>query len=169
MLRLISLTLALALPLSACAPAQPGTPPAPELPADVLAACPVTASVFDTPPEDPNADPFGPGPWFINADRSIWLPADSYSFSVGENKFGWIRPTGESGAITGRRLDGDAPPISYFSPGGYFTGFEVGALTIPTAGCWEVTATAGVHALVIVVAVPGALPQQHPAVRAARH
>ncbi|MGQ0600166.1 MAG: YncE family protein [Anaerolineales bacterium] len=113
--------------------------------------CPVSESVATPAPDDPNADPFGNGPWFINADRSIWMPL--HSMSVGGNKLVWIRPAGASSAIIGRRLDGEAPPLEYFSPGGYFTGFEVGGLTFPTEGCWEVTATAGESALTFVVEV----------------
>ncbi len=126
-------------------------PPAPaEEP--VAFACPITPSISAPAPDDPNADAFGNGLWFINADRTVWFPADGWQ--VGGNKAVWIRPAGTQGEITGRRLDGDAPPVSYTSPrGSYPTGFEVGGLTFPSNGCWEVTATAGESALTFVVEI----------------
>src|SRR6266436_8395022 len=37
-----------------------------------LPACAVTEATQAKPPDDPNADPFGYGPWQINQDRTIW-------------------------------------------------------------------------------------------------
>jgi hypothetical protein len=151
----LSLTLTL---VAACS--SPGALPLGEQAAPVDSAtiaepvaftCPVSESVALPPPDDPNAGPFGNGPWFINADRSIWLPRAA--MSVGANKLVWIRPSGASGTISGRRLDGEAPPLAYSTPDGYPTGFEVGSLTFPTEGCWEVTATAGESTLTFVVEV----------------
>lgn len=135
--------------LTACQPlaAQPTQP------AITLENCPFSVTVIEAPAKDPNADPFGSGPWFINADRSIWIPAQ---LSAGDNKLVWIRPAGTTGVITGQRLDAEAQPLEYNSPGGasYPTGFEVGGLMFPTEGCWEVTATAGESRLQFVTLIP---------------
>jgi len=50
--------------------------------------------------------------------------------------------------VTGTRLDGAAPGLTAEIPEGYGArGFQASALVFPTAGCWEVTATAGGRSL----------------------
>src|SRR5256885_15196095 len=75
--------------ISPTATAQPteaatlGTPPA--------EACPVTPPIYAQPAKDPNADAFGFGYWYINADRTIWagpLP-DGKSWEAGSQKVAW--------------------------------------------------------------------------------
>src|SRR5574337_1885364 len=78
-----------ALALAACKSAQANTQksPATMIPAPVESRptptaqptdnCPVSPTVNAQPPKDPNADPFGFGPWFINADRTMWAGLDS--------------------------------------------------------------------------------------------
>jgi hypothetical protein len=57
-------------------------------------------------------------------------------------KFGWWRKAGGKLRITGRRLDGPAPPARGFVPDGYgATGFQSSGVEFPTEGCWEVTGT----------------------------
>jgi cytochrome c2 len=109
------------------------------------ASCPVSPTIYEQPAKDPNADPFGHGPWVVNEERSIWvdLPPDG-SWPAGEGqKVMWIRPAGTDLVVDGRRLDGDAPPLEAVIPCCYPTGFQVTGLTFPAAGCWQVTATAG--------------------------
>lgn len=68
-------------------------------------------------------------------------------------KWGWWR--GEPGKlrITGRRLDGDAPPLTAYLPDYGKRGFQSSAISFPTAGCWEVTATVGDAELTFVTLV----------------
>lgn len=107
--------------------------------------CPVTPTVRETPPKDPGADPFGDGPWHVNADRTIWV----YNWSFPEWRQGlnqkvmWIRPAGTELKVTGKRLDGPSAPLEARIPCCYPTGFQVSTVTFPTAGCWKVTAKAG--------------------------
>lgn len=141
--------------LAACAAPAPAGEGPHTAPVNVAAStfqCPVTAAFRAEPANDPNADPFGDGPWFISADRSIWMPT---YLNAGGNKLVWIRPAGTTGHITGQRLDAEAAPLEYTSPGGasYQTGFEVGGLTFPTEGCWEVTAQAGKSSLTFVTEI----------------
>jgi catechol 1,2-dioxygenase len=127
--------------------------------ADALetATCAVTQPFQDEPPDDPNADPFGFGPWHINAERTLWvgLPPD-LSWHPGGEKVIWIRPAGTKLTITGQRLDGEAPPLRADIPCCYPTGFQVTGLFFPTEGCWEVTATAGEHELRFITQVTSA-------------
>jgi hypothetical protein len=59
-------------------------------------------------------------------------------------KFGWTRGVRGKLNVTGRRIDGDAPPLR-FETGtpGIGSGFQASFLIFPTPGCWEVTAQVG--------------------------
>jgi len=117
-------------------------------------ACAVTPPVYDEPPDDPNADPFGYGPWQINAERTIWaaLPPDESWGTEGE-KVIWIRPAGTRLTITGERIDKVGPPLEVNALCCYLTGFQVTGLTFPERGCWRVTAEAGDQRLSFVTEV----------------
>ena len=115
--------------------------------------CPVTPRIKATPPRDPNADPFSDGPWYVNADRSIWTAGDWTSGTKG-NKALWIRPQGTSLVVTGRRIDdGDSRPLAIDIPCCYRTGFQATRVYFPTAGCWELSAAAGTSKFTFVVRV----------------
>jgi hypothetical protein len=68
-------------------------------------------------------------------------------------KFGWYRLTSGALTITGRRLDGPAPPASGQTSGYGLTGFNASGVTFPTAGCWQVTGHVGHAALTFVTFV----------------
>ena len=110
-----------------------------------IRACDVTEPIRAEPPRDPNADPFGSGPWYVNADRTIWAGWDAVRMGAGEkgNKVLWIRPQGSQLTVSGRRLDADAASMKARVPCCYPTGFQASGLFFPTAGCWEITAKAG--------------------------
>jgi hypothetical protein len=68
------------------------------------------------------------GPEFVQPDGSVGM------------KFGWWRAVPGGLRITGRRLDGPAPPLRADVPAGYGqTGFQASGVDFPTEGCWEVT------------------------------
>jgi hypothetical protein len=108
-------------------------------------SCPATGAIRAEPPRDPNADPFGSGPWYINADRTIWAGWDAVRMKAGPqgNKVLWIRPQGTQLKVSGRRLDSHAPPARAEIPCCYPTGFQASGLYFPTEGCWEISAKAG--------------------------
>lgn len=139
----------LGLLLAACRPASAASQPS------QAKQCAVTPAVIDQPPDDPNADPFGSGPWLINAERTIWAHwgAGWAAGAQAANKVIWIRPAGADLQLSGHRLDGDAPPMEASIPQGYHTGFQVTGLHFPTAGCWAVTAQAGDERFEFVVAI----------------
>jgi hypothetical protein len=117
--------------------------------------CRATAAVRAEPPRDPNADPFGSGPWYVNADRTIWAGWDAVRMRAGKkgNKVLWIRPSGTQLTVSGRRLDGNAQPMKPTIPCCYPTGFQASGLAFPTEGCWEITAVAGTSQLTFVTKV----------------
>lgn len=119
--------------------------------------CSVSKGMLDTPPEDPNAAPFGSGPWHINPDRTIWVWDKAYKAGDANERL-WIRPSGTQLVVVGRRLDREAPPLQSVIPCCYPTGFQASGLLFPTEGCWEVTGTAGSSKLTFVTKVEGRDP-----------
>ena len=118
--------------------------------------CRLSELIRAEPPRDPNADPFGPGPWYVNADRSIWAGWFAGHWVSGSkgNKVLWIRPQGTNLKVVGRRLDGDgAMTLTADMRCCYPTGFQASRVYFPTSGCWEVTATAGSSELKFVTKV----------------
>lgn len=96
---------------------------------------------------------------FGNEHLWIFLPADGVlQLRPGDQevKFGWWRLRGGDLSISGRRLDGDAPPLGSIIPAGYEGGgFQATGLTFPTPGCWEVTGSAsGTLTFVVYVRSP---------------
>jgi len=116
-------------------------------------SCTVTHAIKAKPADDPNADPFGYGPWYINGDRTIWAGWDATRLREGWNKVLWIRPQGTELRVSGRRLDAVAPPLTARIPCCYPTGFQATGLIFPSSGCWEIKATAGSSELTFVVEV----------------
>ena len=130
-----------------------GRPMSPEAPAAPQHPCAVSKPVRAEPPRDPNADPFGMGPWFVNADRTIWTWATRLVSGDGGNKLLWIRPAGTTLEVSGRRLDGPSPPLTFSMPAVYPSGFQASGIVFPRAGCWEIRAKAGKSELVFITLV----------------
>lgn len=125
------------------------------------AICSPTEPVWAKPPDD-TAVQGSPdfGYYFINEDESIWAAAwwteqaVTYLRAGGTGiKTGWFRPAGATLAITGERLDAQAPPLEAHIPCCYPTRFQATGLSFPTEGCWEVTARAADNELSFVVQV----------------
>ncbi len=124
-------------------------------------ACPLTEPAWIKPPEDTavsDAPVFGY--YYVNEDRSIlasawWTETEAYHLRASEEglKVGWFRPAGADLQITGRRLDGQAPPLEAEVPCCYPTRFQATGLIFPTEGCWEVNAKAAESTLTFVVTV----------------
>jgi hypothetical protein len=135
----------IALPLSSAVPDGAG-PAAP---------CAVSNAVQETPPNDPNADPFGAGPWYVNADRSIWAGWDAVRMKSGGrgNKVLWIRPAGSDLVVSARRLDGESGKFEAEIPCCYPTGFQPSGLRFSEPGCWEISAKAGSRSLTFITRV----------------
>ncbi len=69
-------------------------------------------------------------------------------------KFGWWRESAGELTITGRRLDGPAPPARGEVPSGYGSlGFQASGVIFPTEGCWESTGTVAGTSLTFVTFV----------------
>lgn len=124
------------------------------------AVCPASEPVRLTPPDDEAvSNPPTQGYYFANEDNSIlasawWVTEDAPEYDPSQGiKVGWFRPAGETLVITGRRLDGSAPPLQVEIPCCYPTRFQATGLYFPTSGCWEITATAGESTLTFVVTI----------------
>jgi len=122
------------------------------------ASCSPTQPRLLTPPDDEAVSgPPAEGYYFANQEQTIWasawfVDADEFVYRPSEDiKVGWFRPAGETLVITGRRLDGAAPPLEAHVPCCYPTRFQATGLKFPTPGCWEITATAGESSLTFIV------------------
>jgi hypothetical protein len=65
-------------------------------------------------------------------EKTLWMSAD----------FSWDREWRPKLRVTGRRLDGDAPPLRTLPPTNAFPCPTVAMLSgvyVPTPGCWEIT------------------------------
>ena len=111
-------------------------------------ACDVTRPVNERPPDDPGSMPFAgtPGPWYVNADRTMWAWGGTPAPNTLGTKVLWVRPSGLALSITARRLDGDAVPVSISLPATPRT-FQPSGLAFPTSGCWEVMGSTGENTL----------------------
>lgn len=172
--RSLALSLSLAL-LVACINAPPprrtaaispvnrpiSTPLAAQAP-DVKAgmdACPQTEAVWAKPPDDAAVqDASAFGYYFVDEDRSIWASAwwasqvdDLAQVRQDGIKVAWFRPAGARLAITGQRIDAQAPPLHAHVPCCYPTRFQSSGLFFPTEGCWAVQAKAADRTLAFVV------------------
>lgn len=130
----------------------------PTLPPD----CPVTLpSLFEPPPGVSRDALFGAGTSHGNGRLWVGGLGDGGVIEVGPAeggvigvKFGWWRVTAGDLKITGRRIDGIAPPVRADVPDGYGeTGFQASGVYFPTVGCWEVTGQVGATALTFVTYV----------------
>jgi hypothetical protein len=123
--------------------------------------CPVTEPMLLEPPDDPAVQGSSePGLYYVNKNRSMWASAwwagqEEESLRATEEgiKVGWFRPAGADLEITGRRLDGESPPLNVHLPCCYPTRFQASGLEFPTDGCWEITAKAAESQLEFVVSI----------------
>ena len=124
-------------------------------------ACPVTPPNGSTPPgEQPNPDHLGNGALWTGLwpyGRVVFQsggPGQIHQDGSLEMKFFWWRGVRGQLEISGRRLDGAAPPLGADIPTGYGdTGFQATSLIFATEGCWEVTGRAGGASLTFVTFV----------------
>lgn len=163
--------------LAACTPgnklsaAEPESAPVSTLPLPTGApfVCPVTKppeTAFVPPDPWPAVPPDAGRFWF--GDRDLWtaLPVDGQwaQLAHGE-KFWWWSAEFDVSVddtpdlrITARRLDGDAPPFESFpATNGYHDSINwamLSGVTLPTAGCWEITGDYQGEQLTLVVNVP---------------
>jgi hypothetical protein len=143
------------------APSTAASVPRPVTPADAR-RCPVTPPRRFRPPPGVAADAlFGAGSSHGNGKLWVGGLGDDGVIEGGPDyvepdgsvgmKLGWWRAVTGRLRISGRRLDGPAPPLHADVPGGYGDrGFQASGVSFPTEGCWEVTGTAGTATLTFV-------------------
>jgi len=133
---------------------QSGTQPRSGVPA----SCPVT-----TPP----AHPFTPPAWYEPADDDFWLGSEklwtqgnksgvwewephkpghehevqplTVKISWGSIDYYWRKEPRPNLTLTGRRLDGEAPPLLLAPMTNAGRGIMLSGVYVPTPGCWEIT------------------------------
>ena len=121
----------------------------------------------------PDGGPRENNDWYANADRTIWATFWGWDFVrrdpdepdprtgyVPGQKVLWYKPSQYPLAVTGRRIDGDAPPLVYDisldpRPRGPI---QPSRVYFPSVGCWELDAKAGSSELRFVVLVKSPMP-----------
>lgn len=73
-----------------------------------------TAVRRDAPPQE-GADPLGSGPWYINADATVWALKQRWQPGV-FLKTVWVKPVRTMLIVVGRRLDAAAPALESAFP-----------------------------------------------------
>jgi hypothetical protein len=83
------------------------------------------------------------GPFGLWPDGTVIFTPGGAGFVTSEGglgmKFGWTKVAGKL-RVTGRRLDGDAAPLSFSTHENRGPGFQASHVIFSTPGCWEVTA-----------------------------
>ncbi len=116
--------------------------------------CPVTTPIDANPPTVvPDGRPFiGPGLFYVSPDRKIWARVGGWNTSTpGALRVLWLKPLGVPLEVSGRRLDAAVPPLRVFAGGEGHEDLQVGSLTFPTEGCWEIVAQSGNSVLRFVI------------------
>lgn len=121
--------------------------------ASYLDICPVTrANGLGPPGEKRSPKHHGNGKiWTVLWPDGLIEFGEGRPGSIGDDgvlamKFPWWRGEGVRGRlrISGRRLDGEAPPAFGEVPDGYGdSGFQASSILFPTEGCWEITGSVG--------------------------
>lgn len=149
-------------PLASPAPTSGSAAPNPTPSSAPSASCPVTKPT--TAPPNIGRALFGSESAFGN--EALWvgglgeggaIVVDSrFVHSDGSIgwKLGWWRIASGKMTITGRRLDGRAPPVRALVPDGYGdSGFQSSGVDFPTEGCWEITGAVSSSTLTFVTLV----------------
>ena len=120
-------------------------------------SCPVTPASDERPPDQHLAEWAPQDEWYRSPDGNIWVAQNNIAgIPVGEmTKVLWGKPTDLELTVTGRRLDGDAPPLlTDVSPYYREQNINPSGIGFSAPGCWEIEARAGKSVLRIVVNVP---------------
>jgi len=156
-LLLSMLTLSL---LAAASLGQQGPAPRPQASAECKVTRPngIAAGVKETVPNSYGNSEVSVGPFGLCPDGILVFKPGGAGFVTRTGalgmKWGWMRGVPGELRITGRRLDGEAPPLRSEVPSGYGDrGFQASYLIFPTAGCWEVTGSVGQSSVTFVTKV----------------
>lgn len=116
--------------------------------------CHVSALVEDRPPDGSDAFAGSPRPsWYANPSRTIWAQWWGKTYT-GPYKVLWVRPQGATIKVTGHRLDGAAPPVTADIGSGSPLTFQSSGSSFPSAGCWQIDASAARETITFVVKLP---------------
>lgn len=120
----------------------------------IRSKCTPSQTILAEPPKEPNADAFGYGRYYVNANRTLWVAQNDWQAGAEGNKVIWIRPAGRKLVVTGERIDVEAPPLKADPDQGTVAyGFTVIGLYFPAPGCWRIDARADNDELVFIARV----------------
>jgi hypothetical protein len=133
-------------------------PPQPNFECEVTKPNGIAAGIEEPAPGSYGNREVSAGPFGLWPDGTIVFKPGGAGFITRNGalgmKFGWMRGVSGKLEITGRRLDGAAPPLRSEVPDGYGDrGFQVSYLIFPTPGCWEVTGHVGDSSVTFVTKV----------------
>jgi hypothetical protein len=131
----------------------------------------LSAVCLTTLPQSPAFIP--PAPYPADASGGFWYGSDAlwtrlplngdwaragvgYKFFFFSKDFDWRAARQPLLILTGKRIDGDAPPVALAggtNAGGKGWKAMLALFEMPTAGCWEINAYHDGHALTFVVSV----------------
>jgi hypothetical protein len=136
---------------------------------DAANGCPLSKHVIGYPTGGPRGD----NDWYANSERTIWAtfwgwdfvgrgPKENYPRAgyIATPKVLWYKPKEYPLSVTGRRIDGTAPPLLFDIANDPDPNrpIQPSRVDFPTAGCWELDAKAGVSELRLVVFVKAPEP-----------
>jgi len=116
--------------------------------------CHVSELVKDQPPDGSSVSASAsPRPsWYANPRRTIWAMWNGKTYT-GSYKVIWFRTQGATLTVTGRRLDGAAPPMTADIGTGSPHTIQGSGLKFSSAGCWQIDASAAGETLTFVVKI----------------
>ena len=116
--------------------------------------CHVSELVKDQPPagSEVNASSDPKAAWYSNPRRTLWSAWNGKTYT-GAYKVLWFRTRGATTTVTGHRLDGAAPPMTADIGTGTARTIQGSGLKFPSAGCWQIDASAASETLTFVVEI----------------
>ena len=126
-------------------------------------ACPETEPTIATPPRhQPGSggyyDPLPRGPYFVSEDRKIWAWNWGQTYLPGTHKYFWLKPQ-EPLEVSGKRLDGEAPPLEFSSASARDqASYASSYLIFSSIGCWQVDARSADSSLRFVIYIDDLSP-----------
>jgi hypothetical protein len=115
--------------------------------------CRVSELVAERPPDGSDAFAGTPRPtWYTNPKRTMWAQWMGKTYT-GAYKVLWFRTQGTTIKVTGHRLDGAAPPMTADIGIGSPLTIQGSGLSFPSAGCWQIDASAATETITFVVKI----------------
>ena len=117
-------------------------------------SCDETPMIRATPPPTRNAGTLHDGPWWVNAERTIWIASATGPWHAGLNrKNAMVKPSGAGLSVSATRIDASASAAEVRTVPQVADEFQTMSIAFPADGCWAIKATTGDHTLEFVTRV----------------